>query len=291
MKFAETLKELRKQAGYSQEQLAEKIGVSRQAITKWETDTGLPDIENLMIIATLFSISLDELLMDEKTAYTVSDYTYESVTEYDISKPMHFDIDAPGSLEVHVGTADSEKLRIRLASNSLKNLASDYKVKLDENRNSLDVRIEKTGALSEALGKEALIIEITVPAALTNEVELTAITDILNISSLSSPLDVSGKVNVVNLLSVTEAVAFDLDTDLTINADTLPSSLEINQINATSTLHIPHNERYFTKIKGRSNNILYTLNGQKHDPEPDADATKRIELAGLNAELTIDAQM
>ena len=45
MTFAKKLKMLRKQAGMSQEKLAEKLGVSRQAITKWETDTGIPDIE------------------------------------------------------------------------------------------------------------------------------------------------------------------------------------------------------------------------------------------------------
>ena len=47
MTFAEKLKSLRKQASMSQEQLAEKLGVSRQAVTKWETDTGIPDIENM----------------------------------------------------------------------------------------------------------------------------------------------------------------------------------------------------------------------------------------------------
>ena len=46
MTLAEKLKSIRKQAGMSQEQLAEKLGVSRQAVTKWETDAGIPDIEN-----------------------------------------------------------------------------------------------------------------------------------------------------------------------------------------------------------------------------------------------------
>ena len=50
MTFAENLKMLRKQAGMSQEQLAEKLGVSRQAVTKWETGAGIPDIENIMAI-------------------------------------------------------------------------------------------------------------------------------------------------------------------------------------------------------------------------------------------------
>lgn len=67
MTFAEKLKSIRKKAGMSQEKLAEKIGVSRQAITKWETDAGIPDIDNMMALSSLFNISLDELLSNEKT--------------------------------------------------------------------------------------------------------------------------------------------------------------------------------------------------------------------------------
>ena len=72
MTFAEKLKSLRKQASMSQEQLAEKLGVSRQAVTKWETDTGIPDIENIKSISSLFDISIDELksllnLLESKT--------------------------------------------------------------------------------------------------------------------------------------------------------------------------------------------------------------------------------
>lgn len=58
MTFAEKLKFIRKQAGMSQEQLAEKLCVSRQAVTKWETDAGIPDIENIMSISALFDISM-----------------------------------------------------------------------------------------------------------------------------------------------------------------------------------------------------------------------------------------
>ena len=62
MSLAETLKECRQQAGLSQEQLAEKLSVSRQAITKWETGRGIPDIANLIAISDEFGLSLDELI-------------------------------------------------------------------------------------------------------------------------------------------------------------------------------------------------------------------------------------
>lgn len=67
MDFGEKLKEIRRNEGMSQEQLAEKIGVSRQAITKWETGRGLPDVENMVILAEIFKMTLDELVSQEKS--------------------------------------------------------------------------------------------------------------------------------------------------------------------------------------------------------------------------------
>ena len=86
MTFAEKLRTLRKQTGMSQEKLAEKLGVSRQAITKWETESGIPDIENLIAISTLFDVSIDELLSNERGSKERPDYLFESVTEYGIAE-------------------------------------------------------------------------------------------------------------------------------------------------------------------------------------------------------------
>ncbi len=55
---------LRKEKGYSQEEVAEKLGVSRQAVSKWERGESSPDTENLIGLAKLYSTSLDELLLD-----------------------------------------------------------------------------------------------------------------------------------------------------------------------------------------------------------------------------------
>ena len=62
MTLGEKLKEARRGCGFTQEQLAEKLCVSRQAVTKWESDKGMPDIGNLKAIATLLNISIDYLL-------------------------------------------------------------------------------------------------------------------------------------------------------------------------------------------------------------------------------------
>lgn len=66
MTFGEKLKEARKNSGLSQEQLAEKLSVSRSAVAKWEADNGMPDISNLKAISQLLSVSIDHLLSDDE---------------------------------------------------------------------------------------------------------------------------------------------------------------------------------------------------------------------------------
>ena len=66
MTFGEKLKQARKEAGLSQEQLAEKLSVSRSAIAKWETDKGMPDVNNLKVMSQLLNVSVDYLLDDEE---------------------------------------------------------------------------------------------------------------------------------------------------------------------------------------------------------------------------------
>ncbi len=62
---AKKLTELRKHNSLSQEALAEKIGVSRQAISKWERGEASPDTENLLSLSRIYSVSLDDLLGDK----------------------------------------------------------------------------------------------------------------------------------------------------------------------------------------------------------------------------------
>ena len=65
MEFNNKLYKLRKQKGFSQEELANRLNVSRQTISKWEVGESTPDMENLVAISELFEISLDELVLDK----------------------------------------------------------------------------------------------------------------------------------------------------------------------------------------------------------------------------------
>ena len=68
MTLGEKIRLARKHSGLSQEQLAEKMCVSRSAVAKWETDKGLPDIGNLKMLAKLLNVSVDSLLDEQQPA-------------------------------------------------------------------------------------------------------------------------------------------------------------------------------------------------------------------------------
>lgn len=65
MTFGEKIKKLRTDNNLTQEQLADMLFVTRTAVSKWETDKGLPGIDTLKLISTTFNLSLDELVSDE----------------------------------------------------------------------------------------------------------------------------------------------------------------------------------------------------------------------------------
>lgn len=65
--FKDNLISLRKIHGYSQDELAEKIGVTRQTLSKYETGESLPDIERCKRLADIFGVSMDDLVNYEKT--------------------------------------------------------------------------------------------------------------------------------------------------------------------------------------------------------------------------------
>ena len=65
MSFSENLKQIRKEHHLSQEELAELLDVSRQAVSKWEQDQGYPEVEKLLLLSSKLNISLDVLMSNE----------------------------------------------------------------------------------------------------------------------------------------------------------------------------------------------------------------------------------
>lgn len=80
MKLSDKLIELRKEKGWSQEDFAEKLEVSRQAISRWENETALPDVQNILRISKLFNVTVDYLLNDDYEEET-PDFVTETSAE------------------------------------------------------------------------------------------------------------------------------------------------------------------------------------------------------------------
>lgn len=101
IEIANKLLQLRKEKGLSQEQLAQELGISRQAVSKWERAEASPDTDNLIELAKLYDISLDELLLHQPTEKETV------IEENDDEKYVHVGLNGihvkePHGDEVHV---------------------------------------------------------------------------------------------------------------------------------------------------------------------------------------------
>lgn len=66
MTLGQRIQKGRKEAGLSQEELAEQLGVSRQAVSRWENDNGYPEIEKIIRLSQIYQVSLDYLVGNEQ---------------------------------------------------------------------------------------------------------------------------------------------------------------------------------------------------------------------------------
>ncbi|MCD1146553.1 helix-turn-helix domain-containing protein [Peptoniphilus sp. KCTC 25270] len=85
MILADKIIEERKKNGWSQEELAERMGVSRQAVSKWESAGAIPDLKKIIQLASLFGVSTDYLLKDDMGPENLSDSMVENVS----NEPIH----------------------------------------------------------------------------------------------------------------------------------------------------------------------------------------------------------
>lgn len=288
MAFAEKLKSIRKQAGMSQEQLAEKLGVSRQAVTKWETDAGIPDIENIMAISSLFEISIDELLSNEREAKKPTEYLFESVTEYDIDEPKRYDMKFGGAKQFLLSGYEGEKIRIRLASNTLSTLQSDFKVKIDDIRKRIDVDVSRRNGVSEAVAKEAVSIFVQIPSPYIGKIECAVHAETVEIRSLECDgIELDVKTPNIILEDISGTVEINCNLDMEVVCHSLNGEVDINQISATSRIHIPEDAVFTAVTKGIETHISYEKDGRQAERFDTPDAENMIELNGIKSELVI----
>lgn len=282
------IRELRKQAKLSQEMMAEKIGVSRQAITKWETGLGVSDIENLVAIADLFKLSLDELMgRDIEHETLAKDYLYESVTEYDIDGKKNFDISFMGANKLKLYAYEGEKVKVILLSDTISDIQNELKTKIDDIKWKIDIDIKRVGNLSETVAKNELTIKILIPQLYMGEVELNGNTNILELKNLElDNIEFSGKSKEITLENIKSHIEIDTNEDAKLYVKNVEGALDINQLSATSKLYIASTDEFGFVTKGVLNKVLCKqdmLNIKEASEEPKL----VIELNGIKSELSI----
>ena len=174
MLLNEKLKKLRKEKSLTQEALAEKLNVSRQAITKWENGTGTPDIDNLKSISDFFEVSLDELLKDE-LALKNNDFMIRKEIEIEHSKKFDIRIIKNDIENLTILKNDEEKVKIEIFGEE--NIEKLAKIKIDDLYNRMDINI----SLKDCNNVK---IWIYLPEKYINDIEVDAKSKVMNIENI-----------------------------------------------------------------------------------------------------------
>lgn len=275
MLFNEKLKMLRKENDFTQEELAEKLNVSRQAITKWESGDGIPDIENLKQISVLFNTSIDELVKEEKDVNIEASKEYNYIQELEIDHTKHFDINVCELEELNVLSNNKEKVKVELISKVNENLNELFKVKFDNLYNKLDIDIKNNKKC------EKIKINIYLPQKYIEDIELNAKVKTINIFDLElEKLEYDGSLKYINIKNTKGRIVLNASKcDIEANYDKLDGILEVNTINSTARIEIPKGTEYKTILKGAKNKFI--------DAKDVEESNNIIELNGLNSKLIV----
>lgn len=291
MDFGDKLKQHRLKEGLSQEQLAEKIGVSRQAITKWETKRGLPDVENMIILAEIFKLTLDELVLEEVKKQEEKPTVFESETVYDIDIQKHFDINIGGARTITLKTGADEKIHILLSSETLSELGSLFKVKLDEKKNKLDVELINKKGVSRFEAQESVDITLLLPERFTEHTEVSASVKELYLEDLRlSRLEYDGDAEKVYIRDTDGSLEFTSKTDYEIFVSGNCTNLDVNQFKAKTVVNLKNADNYKLLNNGRKCTLITRKNGETVEFSVNENAENTISISGLFSELIVEAE-
>lgn len=301
MYFNEKLKEIRKQNNLSQEDLANQLNVSRQAITKWETAQGLPDMENLKNISKFFHISLDELLQEE--AIQVSNqiieeekYVYEAIYEYDIDSIKDIEINVSLINNVKILPNDKDNILLKLGSNTLSDLDNFYRIKhknaekkfkLSIGKNSINIGIINIGIIKTSYKDLTAIIYL--PQKYIKNVKINCISEKLDVKSLIfNKIDISQIIENINIEYCKGDI--ELNTILSnyeITYNQFEGNLKINSISSIVKLNVPKNSNYQIKNSELTSSIEHLMNIQQISHN-DVGKTAFIEVNGIDCKLILN---
>lgn len=275
------IKALRKMNNMTQEELADKLYVSRQAITKWESGLGTPDISNIEAIAKLFNLSIDELLSNDLNINKDN----VSRTEFDIFNKKSFNLKVGTINKLDVTTSDIEKVIVEVRTDLSIEAYKIIKIKLDEEKDiNLVAKDNKNIDISKQDARDHIFIKMILPNKLTNDIELEGNINELNIHDMLEDrlIEFDGRANNIILSNLRGHLEINCNIDLNIDYDGSLRQLDINQLKSISNLYLTKDVDLNIYNKGRASNIIFKdfINNDK--------ANNKIELNGYKSELTIN---
>ena len=276
MLFSEKLKLLRKENNLTQEELSSKLNVSRQAITKWESGEGIPDIENLKQISILFNVSIDELVKEDLSMNIELKKQFVYLQEIEIDHTKHFDINICKLNEINIKSNKEEKVKVEISSNELENLNDFYKIKFDDLYNKLDIDIKGKSEYKD------ITINLYLPEKYIDEIELKSKIKSLNIFNLNlNKLEYDGELKYLNVNNSKGKIVLNASKcDVEVSYDKLDGILEINSINSVSRIKMPKDTKYKTVLKGIKNEFVGSNSLEESD--------NIIELNGIGSKVIIE---
>lgn len=176
---------------------------------------------------------------------------------------------------------DGEKVRVRLASDTLTTLQDDFKLKSKDVRSRFDLTLKLQNDLDVALIEDALFIFIMLPEKYIYEIELAANAENIELSMLEcDKIELDVKTQNICLENVVGGVEINCNQNMNIRCHTLSGSIEINQRSAVSKIMVPNGLPFTTLVKGRETSISYEMDGKVAADFSVAESDNIIEING-----------
>ena len=314
MLFNEKIKEQRIKKGWSQEQLATQVHVSRQAVTKWENGDGYPDIENLKILSDLFDISIDELVKDDfnvKENERLEIITHLTKKIKIKSTIRTIEIHALPIETIRVIPTNHTEITANLISNHDLSLAKNIILNVKKNNNKIKIQLRKDTFFSFKFlvgairCMEGFILEIHLPTNYANNLKVDAIVNHIDLENLNlnkiKIVSVNSEI-LLNQVKTEQTELHQTDGDITLKEfegnlqiDAMSSdiiaqyksfeySIKTNCISSNIKIEIPKNASYYVTQDNISSDIKFLLSENSTNPKA---SKNKIKLSGLDNTITI----
>ena len=216
---------------------------------------------------------------------------FESETVYDIDMGKHFDINLGGARKITIKTGVDEKIHIVLSSESLAEIGSLFKVKLDEKRNKLDVELVNKKGVSRFEAQESVDITLLLPEKFTEHAEVGASAKELFVEDLRlSRLEYDGDAEKIFIRDTQGSLEFTAKTDYEIFISGNCTELDENQFKAKAIVHLENADNYKFSNNGRKCKFITRKNGETVELEKNETAENIISTSGIFSELIVEVE-